>query len=149
MNTKHKAAQQNKRGRVKPTAVTWGNRAVMRDGYQRHPATHVGVRSNPHTPVHMGHKKHTIIHINTQARKGQACKHKHTGHARGATTHLYCTFAHIWLDYTNTDRTHRFLLIIINHFLSAHFLSSFTLCFLLHLCPVRQDLHNNVPGDGD
>lgn len=37
----------------------------MRDGYQRHPATHMGVHSNPHTPVHMGRKTHThmIIHV--------------------------------------------------------------------------------------
>lgn len=35
--------------RVKPTGETWGNRVVMRDGYQRHPATHMVVHSNPHT----------------------------------------------------------------------------------------------------
>lgn len=63
---------------MKPTAETWGNRAVMRDGYQRHPATHMGVHSNPHTPVHMGHKDtHDYTHRYTGQKWASVQTHTH------------------------------------------------------------------------
>lgn len=91
--------------RVKPTAETWGNRPVMRDGYLRHPSTNMGAHSNPQTPVHMGHKEHMITH----ARKGQACKHTQTpshAHKYLHTSHLYCTcistFVSVHIEHINS-----------------------------------------------
>lgn len=135
-NTKHTAAEHE--GRVKPIAETWGNRAVMRDGYQRHPATHRDVHSNPHTTVHVGHK---YTHGYTGQQRACTLFHNHAGcieHAR-KSNRMYNTpvvHMHTNLRWSVLKQTaHKLQLITVNPFLSACFLSSFTLCFFLHLCP--------------
>lgn len=56
LNTKQTAVQQNRR--AKPTE-TLGNRAVMRDGYQRHPAT------NTHQCTWAMKNTHASLYIHT------------------------------------------------------------------------------------
>lgn len=111
LNTKRTAEQES---RVEPTAETWGNRAVMRDSYQRHPATHVGVHSNPHPCTMSATEKPHCTHRYT-GQEGQTCRrtHKHKYQVPLTSICMYhtCTCLHASV----CTCTHIFVLVHIEH----------------------------------
>lgn len=93
----------------------------MRDGYQRHPATHMGMHSNPHTPVHKGYKKHThdYTHRYTAQERARVQTHAPSDQQHTCSARAVCAFVPVHTEHINSSLLPQILV------LSARFFSFF------------------------
>lgn len=118
----------------------------MRDGYQRHPATHMGAQSNPYTPLHTDHKKHDYIHRYTGQERVCMQTQSHQAMITSAGTHptsnkCMCIFVSVHIEHINLCLLLQFLFYLA---VSSHCSLCAYIISLLPFLSNSRDLSNSI-----